>query len=239
MEKLLQIKSVTKVYNNGRGIQEASFECDPGEVVVFVGENGSGKSTLIKCIIGVVNGYSGEIRLGIVGNRCIDFNKGLGYVAEYAEFPNSMKVREYLELIAYIRNVDEALFDRTIAEELEYWGLTEYANDHIGKLSKGNRQKIAILQSYLHNPKLIIMDEPLSGLDFGVKEKVYEKIKQLGEQGKIIILSTHMVEELQGFYTKILLFYRGEIRKSIPVNQETIKRGAIGAIYTEVKEQMK
>lgn len=190
----ITINDVTKQYVRQKGIHHISTYFESGKLNVIIGENGSGKSTLLKCIMGLVE-FKGKI----------DKQKyRIGYAPEEYVMPLSMTVIEFLYSIGRIKNVrEEDLNERTI-DYLSFFDLLDYKHKKIGSLSNGMRQKINLLQAFIHNPKILILDEPLAALDQDSIPKIVKLIKDTSKTS-LVVVSTH---QLHKFRTKNKILYR-------------------------------
>ncbi len=194
------ISDVSKQYFRQKGIHNITTNFESGKLNIIIGENGSGKSTLLKCIMGLVE-YKGKI----------DKQKyRIGYAPEEFVMPLSMNVIEFLHSIGRIKGVqEEELNERTIYY-LQYFDLLEYKHKKIGSLSNGMRQKINLLQAFIHNPKILILDEPLAALD---QDSIPKVIKLIKERAKIslVVVSTHQLHKFRFKNRKLYRFFEGRL----------------------------
>lgn len=176
----ITINDVTKEYTNHTGIKHINTIFQAGVLNIIVGENGSGKSTLLKCMMGLVS-YKGTIKK----KKYL-----IGYAPEDYVLPAHMTVKEFLISIGRIKYSNRYELNQRVKDYIEYFGLTNYLNKPISKLSNGMRQKVNLIQAIIHDPKIIILDEPLAALDEAMRPKVIKLVKELAKE-KLIIITTH------------------------------------------------
>ncbi len=196
----ISIHEVTKQYNKHIGIQSITTSFESGKLNIVIGENGSGKSTLFKCIMGLVQ-YKGVI----------DKQKyRIGYAPEEYVMPLSLNVMEFLHSIGRIKGVYKEELDLRTNEYLSYFDLMEYKFKKIGSLSNGMRQKINLLQAFIHDPKILILDEPLAALD---KESIPKVVSLIKEKSKtsLVVVSTHQPQMFRSKQRKLYQFYEGKL----------------------------
>lgn len=207
---MISIKNITKKYGEIVAVNNASFNLAKGEIVGFLGPNGAGKSTTIKIITGALQADSGSVN--IFGHNLsffpVNAKKKIGYLSEDNPLPPEMYVREYLEYVAgiyHLKNKKEA-----VEISIEKFGLKNESNKKISALSKGNRQKLGLAQSLIHDPEFLVLDEPTSALDPSQQSEIRELINNLGKS-KIILLSTHILHELEDIASRIIIIDKGKI----------------------------
>ncbi|MCK4551899.1 MAG: ABC transporter ATP-binding protein [Tenericutes bacterium] len=196
----ITINEVTKEYNKGKGIKAVSTLFESGILNLVVGENGSGKSTLFKCIMGLVS-YSGSIN-----KRKIK----MGYAPEEYVMPLRMSVVDFLYSIGRIKGLDRDLINNNLETYLRYFDLYPYKNKLIGSLSNGMRQKLNLMQAFVHEPKIIILDEPLAALDEDTIHKVIKIIKEKAKT-KLVVVSTHQPNKFKCRNKRIYRFEKGNL----------------------------
>lgn len=204
----IEVNSVSKTYGEQRALNSISFTIQRGEIVGFLGPNGAGKSTLMKILTtylsasegtAVVSGFS-------VTDNAKDVQKSVGYLPENNPLYLDMYVREYLLFNASIHKSPKARIEEVITQT----GLTPEAHKKIGQLSKGYRQRVGLANALLHNPEVLILDEPTTGLDPNQLVEIRQLIKNAGKD-KTIFLSTHIMQEVEAICDRVIIINKGEI----------------------------
>lgn len=202
------VDNVTKIYGNQKALNNVSFEVGKPEVVGFLGPNGAGKSTMMKILTTYLTASDGKAS---VNGNDISINakavqRSVGYLPEHNPLYLDMYVREYLSFNAKIYNVSKA----RIEEVIELTGLIPEANKTIEQLSKGYRQRVGLANALLHNPDVLILDEPTTGLDPNQLVDIRNLIKSIGEE-KTVFLSTHIMQEVEAMCDRVIIINKGEI----------------------------
>lgn len=204
----IQVENITKIYGEQKALNNVSFTIEKGEIVGFLGPNGAGKSTMMKILttflqasegIAVVNGFE-------VTKEDIGVKKSVGYLPEHNPLYLDMYVREYLLFNAGIYNISKTEVESVI----EKTGLIPEANKKIGQLSKGYRQRVGLANALLHNPEVLILDEPTTGLDPNQLIEIRQLIKNVGKE-KTVLLSTHIMQEVEAICDRVIIINQGEI----------------------------
>jgi ABC-2 type transport system ATP-binding protein len=206
----ISVKNVTKIYGTQRALNDVSFEVNTGEVVGFLGPNGAGKSTMMKILTCFIPKTSGSVSIcGYdVEEENIKVKENVGYLPEHNPLYLDMYVKEYLEFIAglhHLKNVKQR-----IAEMIEMTGLQVEQKKKIGTLSKGYRQRVGLAQALIHDPKVLILDEPTTGLDPNQLAEIRNLIIEVGKQ-KTVLLSTHIMQEVEAICNRVIIINKGEI----------------------------
>ena len=207
------VENLTKSYGNLIALDNVSLTVHSGEVFGLLGPNGAGKSTLLKTVVGILKPTSGTVRLNgydIVQNP-EKAKEIAGYVPENPSLYTGLTVQEFLEFVGKIRGVSDDSLDVKIEESLKIFVLEEKRHSLIGSLSKGMKQKVAIIASTLHDPEVLVLDEPLTSLDPKTQRFVKEWIASLGRKGVTILLSTHNLDVAQDYANTIAIIDRGRI----------------------------
>ncbi|CAG0962067.1 MAG: gliding motility-associated ABC transporter ATP-binding subunit GldA [Bacteroidetes bacterium] len=206
----IEVKNVNKLYGSQKALDHVSFSVNTGEVVGFLGPNGAGKSTLMKIITCYIPQSSGRVNVcGFdVETQSIDVRKNVGYLPENNPLYYDMYVKEYLEFIAGIHNVLQ--IKQRVAEMIETIGLSVEQKKKIGQLSKGYKQRVGLAQALLHNPQVLILDEPTTGLDPNQLAEIRALIKRIGAT-KTIMLSTHIMQEVEAICDRVIIINNGKI----------------------------
>lgn len=210
---MLEVREITKEYNRRAVVDDVSFTIDRGEVLGYLGPNGSGKSTTVRMLTGLLDPTSGEVRYGGRGIRedLIAYKRVLGYVPEEPFLYPYLSGREYLQLAARLRCLPEQAAGEKIDALLQLFSLYEHRYSTIGSYSKGMKQKILLAAALLHNPELIIFDEPLSGLDVTTALVFRNLIEALARDGKMILYSSHVLEVVEKVSKRVLILRRGKV----------------------------
>ena len=205
---MLELHDISKSYNELKALNGVSFKLRPGEVVGLLGPNGAGKSTLMKILTGSIKNWDGNIRYGEQGLRekIKAIQQVTGYLPENNPLYPDLFVQEYLAFVASIYRIKDAPFDSV----LEKVGLIEVKNRKISSLSKGYQQRVGLAAALLHDPEILILDEPTTGLDPNQLIDIRKLIRQLGEE-KIVLLSTHILSEVESVCDRVIIIRKGEV----------------------------
>ena len=209
---MLEAKSLTKNFSDIRAVNQVSFSAKKGEVVGFLGPNGAGKSTTMKMITGFLAPDSGETFVGglKVSKDSVETRKLTGYLPENAPLYSEMLVRDFLKFIAEIRGLAGGSLGKEVERVVEEVSLEKVLNRRIDKLSKGFKRRVGLAQAIIHQPDLLILDEPTDGLDPNQKHEVRKLINRLA-QTKCIVLSTHILEEVEEVCSRAIIVSEGRV----------------------------
>src|ERR1700743_339872 len=210
---MLEVRGLSKRYRGIPAIDDVSFTVGAGEIVGYVGPNGSGKSTTVKIITGLLEPNAGQvlfegesIRLNLQSYRA-----AFGYVPEEAHVYTHLSGLEYLQLVGRLRNMEEDLIDLKANRLLALLGLESWRHSPISLYSKGMKQRVLISAALLHDPKLLIFDEPLSGLDVVSARLFKDLLQQLAAQGKAILYISHVLEVVEQVCDRVIVIAKGRI----------------------------
>ncbi|MEM6522820.1 MAG: gliding motility-associated ABC transporter ATP-binding subunit GldA [Bacteroidota bacterium] len=206
------VKDLTKTYGTQNAVERISFEVNDGEIVGFLGPNGAGKSTTMKIATCYLPPTSGVVEVGgfdVVKNPN-EVKKMIGYLPEHNPLYLDMFVREYLNFIGKIHGIRGAKLGARIAEIISLCGLTKEQNKKIGNLSKGYRQRVGLAQALLHDPKVLILDEPTTGLDPNQIIEIRNLIKSTGKD-KTVLFSSHIMQEVQALCDRVVVINNGKL----------------------------
>jgi ABC-2 type transport system ATP-binding protein len=214
----IEVNNVTKLYDTQKALNNVSFSVGSNEIVGFLGPNGAGKSTMMKILTCYIPPTSGKAKVcGYdINDQSLEVRKCIGYLPEHNPLYLDMYVKEFLEFIAglhQVKNVKER-----VKEMINVTGLQIEQNKKIGALSKGYRQRVGLAQAMIHDPQVLIMDEPTTGLDPNQLEEIRNLIRSLGRQ-KTVMLSTHIMQEVEAVCDRVIIINKGEI----VANDETRK----------------
>ena len=210
---MLEVLNATKTYHGIPAVRSVSFTAGPGEVVGLLGPNGSGKSTTVKMIVGLLEPSRGHIhwRGRNIHDQLLAFQEIVGYVPEEPKLYTYLTAVEYLELVGGLRNIPAATLKRRIARYLELFGLSSDIYTPLGSFSKGMRQKVLISAALLHDPDLILLDEPNSGLDVASTLILRSLVRTLAARGKIIIYSSHVLDIVEKVCQRVLILHKSQV----------------------------
>jgi len=210
---MLEARRLTKYYSAIPAIRDVSFTLAPGTILGLLGPNGSGKSTTVSILTGLLEPSGGRICFdGLdVGDRLLEYKGRLGYVPEEAHLYSYLTGPEYLALIGRLRSISEARLQRKIAAFLEIFGLTDDQHAPMSAYSKGMRQKILISAALLHDPAILILDEPNSGLDVTTSLLLRRLVQRLAAEGRMVIYSSHVLEIVEQVATDVLILHDGHV----------------------------
>lgn len=207
----ISIKQVTKHYGEQCVLNDVNFEIGSGQIVGFIGPNGAGKSTMMKIITGFVPYEKGSVQVCDleVNSNPLEIKKLIGYLPEHNPLYLEMYVREYLRFVGEMYKIDTNIKTR-VDEMIERTGLTLEYKKKIGQLSKGYRQRVGLAQALIHDPKVLILDEPTTGLDPNQLVEVRTLISEIGKE-KTVMLSTHIMQEVSAICDRVVIINHGNI----------------------------
>lgn len=210
---LLELRHVSKLFSGIPAVDDVSFCAQPGEVTGYLGPNGSGKSTTMKMITGLIERTSGAILFEghDIADDPIAYKRRMGYVPEEPYLYNHLSGYEYLTMVAQLRDLPERKSREKIEGLLTLLGL--YADRHAGiaGYSKGMRQKVLLIAALMHDPQLILLDEPFSGLDVGSSLVLRSLIHELAERGKVVLFSSHELDTVERIAARVVILHRGKL----------------------------
>jgi ABC-2 type transport system ATP-binding protein len=235
---LIEVQHLTKRYGRTTAVEDVSFRVEHGEILGFLGPNGAGKTTTMRILTGYLPATEGRALVAgfDVFEQPIEAKRRTGYLPETPPLYPEMTVREYLTFVARIKGVPAAERRTRVGATIERTSLVEMADRHCGKLSKGYRQRVGLAQAILHNPDVLILDEPTAGLDPKQIIETRELIKNLGGT-HTIILSTHILPEVSQTCQRVVIIHRGRVvAVDTPDNLTARLRGA-ETLYVQVDAQ--
>ena len=207
----ISVKDVVKIYGTQRALDGISFEVSSGEIVGFIGPNGAGKSTTMKIITGYLSEFEGEVLVnGLdVKKYALAVKKMIGYLPELNPLYPEMYVREYLEFIARTYRINKPIAE-AVNDVIVRTGLTKEQNKKIHMLSKGYRQRVGLASVLIHDPQVLILDEPTTGLDPNQLLEIRDLIGEVGKT-RTVLLSTHIMQEVEAICDKVIIINNGRI----------------------------
>ena len=208
---MLEVNSISKKFGDFQAVNQVSFKANQGEVLGFLGPNGAGKSTTMKMITGFLGASEGDASIcgKSIQNETLEAQRNIGYVPENAPLYEEMFVREFLEFIAKMREVEESKIPERVDKVIKMCALEAVEFQKLETLSKGYKRRVSLAQSLVHDPKVLILDEPTDGLDPNQKHDVRELIKELAKE-KCILISTHILEEVEEVCDRCIIIGEGE-----------------------------
>ncbi|MEY4629335.1 MAG: hypothetical protein RLZZ595_1661 [Bacteroidota bacterium] len=206
----IKVDHILKVYGAQKAVDTISFEVKQGEIVGFLGPNGAGKSTTMKMITGYLTPDGGKIEVcGLpVEGEALATKKKIGYLPELNPLYQDMYVREYLGFVAGLHKIPSP--EKRVEEVVQLTGLTPEANKLIEQLSKGYKQRVGLAAALIHDPEVLILDEPTTGLDPNQIIEIREVIRKLGKE-KTILFSTHILQEVEALCNRVIIINKGKI----------------------------
>lgn len=210
---VITIKNLNKVYDSTLILKDINLNFYAGQITGYIGPNGAGKSTTLKILIGMLGDFTGEVSvLGFdVKTNSMEVKKRIGYVPENAILYEVLTPMEYLLFIGRLYQLEDAVIEKRVTELLTILGLKEVINSRMNTFSKGMRQKVLLISGLIHNPEIIFLDEPLSGLDANAVILVKEILSKLKEAGKTIIYSSHIMDVVEKLSDRIIILNKGEV----------------------------
>lgn len=206
----IKIQQLSKSYGLQKAVDNISFVVKPGEILGFLGPNGAGKTTTMKMITNYLEIEEGEVLIGGESVQSGNLKKHIGYLPEHNPLYQDMPVLDYLAFCAALQGMDKAQIPGRIREMVRQCGLDQEKHKFIRELSKGYRQRVGLAQAMIHDPEVLILDEPTTGLDPNQIVEIRELIKRLGK-AKTVILSTHILPEVEATCDRILIINKGKI----------------------------
>ncbi len=209
---MVRLENLSKNYGAVKAVKSISFELSDSQIVGFLGANGAGKSTTLKMMTGFIAPTSGNVfvdDLNIIDDN-LEIQKHIGYLPELNPLYTEMKVYDYLNFHASTRGIKGKEFKSALAKVVKDCGLKGIVHKTIGTCSKGYKQRLGLAAAMIHNPKILILDEPVTGLDPNQIVEIRQLIKELGKQ-KLVMMSSHILQEIQATVDRIIIIHNGEI----------------------------
>jgi ABC-2 type transport system ATP-binding protein len=238
---MLEIKGLTKYYRNVAVVDDVSFAVRPGEITGYLGPNGSGKSTTVKMITTLLEPSRGHVLLDgrDIRDDLVGFKQRLGYVPEEPILYSYMTGLEYLQLIGRLRSLPDSLVERKANALLELFSLHAHRHAPISAYSKGMKQRVLISAALLHDPDVLILDEPLSGIDVTSAQLFQHLLDELARQGKIILYISHVLEVVEKVCAQVVIIYKGKIRAadSVEKMRDLMNLPSLVEIFAQLAEE--
>lgn len=214
---MLTLKNITKIFSNGKGIKNISFQADCGKILALLGPNGSGKSTTLNIIAGLSKPTKGICRFFNKNPIEPSTKNNISYLPDEPFLYENLTVIEFLNFIQSMKNIDESIYIKELLKKFELW---EYKNQKIKNFSFGMKKKVALIATIINNPKLLIMDEPTNGLDTKSILLMKKYLSEMKKRGSIIIISSHILEFVASISDNIIFIKNGEICNKINLQSD-------------------
>ena len=233
---MIEVHQLTKNYARHAAVRDISFSVERGEIVGFLGPNGAGKTTTLRMLTGYLPPTSGSAKVAgyDVFRHSLEARRRIGYMPENVPLYDEMRVREYLRFRARLKGLDGAATRRRLGEVLETCGLTSVRRKMIKTLSKGYRQRVGLADALIHEPELLILDEPTNGLDPNQIRQIRELIRQLSKNHTVLI-STHILHEVEMTCDRVIIIDNGRIKATDTPANLTSQMRAAGRLEVEIR----
>lgn len=210
---IIRISNLSKSYNKKKVLNNINLEVQPGQVIGYIGPNGTGKSTTVRILIGLDSKFDGNVFIDNINVRedPLAVKRIIGYIPEIAEIYDVLSPMEYLKLIGRLHDMDDNEIEARGISMLDNFGMSGNLHQRMDTFSKGMKQKVLIVAGLIHNPKIIFMDEPLTGLDANTVIMLKEIIARLAAQGKTIFYCSHMMDVVERVSDRIVLLKNGSV----------------------------
>ena len=238
---MLEVKALSKSYRGLQAIDNINFAIRPGEIVGYVGPNGSGKSTTVKIVTGLLEPTDGQVLFEgrSIRDNLQAYRTAFGYVPEEAHVYTHLSGLEYLQLIGRLRNLPEPLIHLKANRLLTLLGLESWRHSPISLYSKGMKQRVLISAALLHNPRLLIFDEPLSGLDVVSARLFKDLLVALAAQGKAILYISHVLEVVEQVCDRVIVIAKGKILADAPPSElkTSLQLANLESVFAQLVQQ--
>ncbi|MDR3585455.1 MAG: ABC transporter ATP-binding protein [Desulfosporosinus sp.] len=237
-QPVVTIKDLKITFGSKEVLKGISLEIYRGQIIGYIGPNGAGKSTTVKILLGLVDGYSGEIRIfgEDISRGDVEYKRKIGYVPETVEIYENLTAYEYLTFIGEVYGLGLEQVNKKAKKLMALLGIEDVYHSRISSYSKGMKQKLLIISSMIHNPDILFLDEPLSGLDANSVMIVKEILAELAALGKTIFYSSHIMDVVEKISSRIILINEGQIVAdgSFAELQEMSKQGSLEQIFNQL-----
>lgn len=237
-EIAITIRDLKMNYGEKQVLRGIDLDVYKGQIVGYIGPNGAGKSTTVKIMLGLLEGYTGQIEIlgNDISNGSVEYKRKIGYVPEVAEIYDNLTAREYLTFIGELYGLDYEDVEEKGRKLMKVFSLEEMYDSRMSSYSKGMRQKVLIISSLLHNPDILFLDEPLSGLDANSVMVVKEILAELSSQNKTIFYSSHIMDVVEKISSRIILINGGQIVAdgSFEELKNKCKEGSLEEIFNQL-----
>jgi len=238
---VLEVRGLSKRYRGIPAIENINFCVRPGEIVGYLGPNGSGKSTTVKIITGLLQPNDGKVLFEgrDIRDDLAGFRAAIGYVPEEAHVYTHLSGLEYLQLIGRLRQMPEALISLKAHRMLELFGLQSWRHSPISSYSKGMKQRVLLSAALMHDPKLLIFDEPLSGLDVVTARLFKDLLQELAAEGKAILYISHVLEVVELVCDRVIVIASGKILADAPPSElkRVMEHSSLEGVFAQLVQQ--
>jgi len=235
------VRNLTKRYNRIPAVDSVSFTIRPGEILGYLGPNGAGKSTTVKVLIGLIEPTHGEIlfRGRDVREDWPGFLRSVGYVPEEPHLYPQLSGLEYLQLVGRLRGLKRSVLEPRMDAMFRLFSLWEDRYTPLASYSKGMRQKVLLSAALLHNPELLILDEPFSGLDVNAAIMLRALIRALADEGKMILYSSHVLEVVEKVCSSVIILRKGKVvaHDAVERLRDLMNQASLEGVFTQLTEQ--
>ncbi|MBU5483992.1 ABC transporter ATP-binding protein [Clostridium sp. MSJ-11] len=237
-EPIIKIRDLYMNFGDKEVLKGINLDVYKGQIIGYIGPNGAGKSTTVKIMLGLIEGYTGNIEIfgESIEKGAIEYKRRIGYVPETADIYDSLTANEYLTFIGELYGMTSDEVDNKAKRLMNIFDIENAYNSRISSYSKGMRQKVAIISSLIHNPDVLFLDEPLSGLDANTVIIVKEILSKLASKGKTIFYSSHIMEVVEKISSRIVLLNDGQIVAdgSFEDLKNTCSEGSLEQIFNQL-----
>jgi ABC-2 type transport system ATP-binding protein len=237
---MLEVRQLTKLYTGVPAVDRVSFTIRPGEILGYLGPNGAGKSTTVKMLIGLLEPTSGHIEFHgqDIRRDLKSYQRLIGYVPEEPHLYPHLSGREYLQLVGRLRGMPRRTLEPKMDELLRLIGLWEDRHSPLASYSKGMRQKILLMASLLHDPELLILDEPFSGLDVNASMILRGLLDSLAARGKMVLYSSHVLEVVEKVCNMVLILRKGRVvaHDSVTHLRDMMEKSSLEGVFAQLTQ---
>lgn len=237
-EPIIEIKDLKMNFGSKEVLKGINLNVHKGEIIGYIGPNGAGKSTTVKIILGILGGYKGTINIfgQDISKDSVTYKKRLGYVPEIAELYDSLTAQEYLNFVGQLYGMESSDIEYKAKKLMDILGIGNAYNSRISSYSKGMKQKVVIISSLIHNPDILFLDEPLSGLDANSVMIIKEILSTLSSKGKTIFYSSHIMDVVEKISSRIVLLNNGNIVADGSFNElkDKCSEGTLEEIFNQL-----
>lgn len=237
-ETVVEIRNLSKSYGDKIVLNDINLNIHKGEIIGYIGPNGAGKSTTVKILLGMVEGYRGSVSIlgQDISREMIEYKYKIGYVPENGEVFDSLTGYEYLMFVGELYQMSEEEIEKKSKTLTKLFNLSDSLHSRINSYSKGMKQKLLIIASMIHNPDILFLDEPLSGLDANSVMVFKEILAELSRQGKTVFYSSHIMEVVEKISNRIILINKGEIVADGTFDElrEKSDQGSLESIFNQL-----
>ena len=210
---MISAKELTKVYGDKVALSGVSFDVPAGQICGYLGPNGAGKSTTVRMLTGTLSPSSGQVVVAgfDVATQPLEVKRRIGYVPETGAIYQTLSVEEYLSLVGALHRIDPREIDERGRAMLDVFGIGNIRHDRIDTLSKGTRQKVVIIAALIHDPEVLLFDEPLSGLDANAARVIKDLVRGFADRGRTVLYCSHVLDVVERLCDRVIILHRGQI----------------------------